>query len=333
MIVAKTDIVVASLNLMVTMGCNAQCKHCYLWSSPKEIPLKMTTAEMIGYINDVEKYCTKHLCISGGEPFLMLNELYEPIAMANDKGMQVTIRTNGFWATNQSETRKVLRRLQLFGLTQLGLSYDKFHSPFIVLAKIERIIKACEDLGIPLWVDWCGNESNEELYHLLGRDLLKRIRGWHSVPIEKLGRATTLPDEYFPSYPIETLEYECPPSIECDNLHNGELWIYPNGLVTYGACCWLHPRLLRQKVDCQDWIQELINSVTNDAAIQFLAHKGVGGLIRKAREKHPELLNPSYSGVCEICISLLGELFPEEKIDNKIVATSETELMLIGARL
>lgn len=273
---------------------------------------------MTDYVKSATAHGVDTLCISGGEPFLLLDELYEPIFTAKQHGMDVTLRTNGFWATTKDRTLRCLKKLKWLGVTQLGLSYDRYHAPFIRLGNIKRVVDACEELDLPLWLDWCGKERSREIYHILGRKTFLKLSNWHSAPIAKLGRATHLPDDAFDLYPVDSFEYECLASIQCGNGNASELYVYPNRFALFHDCCWIHPRLLRKIPRSRDWIGELKELENRDPAVRLLADEGIGGLIRLARVKAPLSLKPYYSNPCEICIDFLGELVPSPAESNEV---------------
>lgn len=306
-----------SLILMPSLACNFRCGHCYTGNPPRQLCGRMTAREMTDYVKAAAAYGANSLCISGGEPFLLLGELEEPIFTAEQLGMDVILRTNGFWAATKDRTRRVLKRLKWLGVTQLGLSYDRYHAPFIHLANIQRVVDACQELDLPLWLDWCGKERSREIYRILGRKTFLKLSNWHSAPIAKLGHATYLPDDAFDLYPVDSFEYECPASIQCSNGDASELYIYPNRFAILQECCWIHPRLLQRIPRDRHWVGKLKELRGRDSAVRLLVNEGVGGLIRLAREKAPLSLKPYYSSPCEICIELLGRLFPKNGITER----------------
>ncbi|NTV40950.1 MAG: radical SAM protein [Candidatus Moranbacteria bacterium] len=80
-----------NVGLQVTRRCNLQCVHCCEPDQIKELSL----VEIKNVIDELSKGGLKKICITGGEPFLR-NDLDEITKYATEKGMFVTLSTNGF---------------------------------------------------------------------------------------------------------------------------------------------------------------------------------------------------------------------------------------------
>lgn len=308
------------LILMTTLGCNAHCGHCYLHSSPAKAKYRLSLPQMISDIREASRVGIRSVTFSGGEPFIFPQDLFEAIGEANELGMSISLRTNGFWAVNDKITERILTFLWCNCMRNIGLSYDNFHSEFVNLENILRIIRIAEDVDVPVWLDWIGNESKGEIWQSLG-EYMRVVRA--VVPSVRVGRAMSLDDGYNYLYPLESVEFEFCLSFQCGKPDELLLEVYPDGLVNLSGCCYANPRLLRERSKGEGWIEKLVDEVENDPAVDYLYRYGVGGLIRKAREEAPHLLEPFYTSDCEACQSLLGELFPVKKRADILCITSD----------
>jgi len=83
------------LYIHMTRACNLGCKHCYVDAGePQENEL--TTKEALELIDDFARLGGEQLIITGGEPFLRREMLYEVLRKAKEAGIsKVSIETNG----------------------------------------------------------------------------------------------------------------------------------------------------------------------------------------------------------------------------------------------
>lgn len=295
------------LVLMTTLGCNAVCGHCYLNCSPAKMKHHLSGAEMVALIRDADRSGINHVVFSGGEPFIFPQDLFMAINEASELCKYISIRTNGFWAASDKIAERALFFLWCKSVYNLGVSYDAFHSGFVGLDCIKRILRISKELGLEVWLDWVGGETRQQVWEQLGDDMcLVRVV---SRPV-RIGRATLLTNGECSLYPLWDIEFESNFSYGCGNPDTLQLEVYPEGVVNLSSCCYANPRLLRRRGDGEVWIEKLAEEVENDPAIDFLFRYGVGGLIRKAREEMPALLQSYYTSDCEACHSLLGRLFP-----------------------
>lgn len=73
---------------------------------------------------------------TGGEPFLLGEDLYTAVEYAAKRGFLTRIVTNAYWATSLERAGEVLSRLKEAGLTEINCSCDDFHQEHIPLDQI-----------------------------------------------------------------------------------------------------------------------------------------------------------------------------------------------------
>jgi MoaA/NifB/PqqE/SkfB family radical SAM enzyme len=108
-----------SLQFELTGQCNLKCRHCYNRSG--ELPLDAMTAERW---KKLSKELAAHggifeCIISGGEPFLLGEDLFAIMDILHDDGAIFLVITNGFLITE-----KIVRRLQKYRYRWLQISID-----------------------------------------------------------------------------------------------------------------------------------------------------------------------------------------------------------------
>lgn len=114
---------IEQLHLEITRRCNLECEHCFRGDS-QNINIKLETLKNV--FTNVDKI--DKLLITGGEPFLAINELEEMIDLIkkyNVKIEKINIVTNG--TVLSSRVLKVLKALSQISNLELSISFDIFH--------------------------------------------------------------------------------------------------------------------------------------------------------------------------------------------------------------
>lgn len=100
-----------------TNACNLKCRHCYQ-SAEKPTPDELSTKERLKIIDQLDKASVASVAFSGGEP-LMRKDFFEVAEYAADKGMYISVATNGTLLTKQ-----VIERLKGAGVGYVEVSLD-----------------------------------------------------------------------------------------------------------------------------------------------------------------------------------------------------------------
>lgn len=117
----------ASLQFELTSNCNLSCKHCYNNSGRgKNEADEMTVERWIEF----SKYIVKHggvfeCIISGGEPFLLGDSLFEIMDILHDDGTIFMLLTNGFFINEKN-----VYRLKKYNYHWLQISIDGVDSDY-----------------------------------------------------------------------------------------------------------------------------------------------------------------------------------------------------------
>lgn len=137
------------LTILPTYQCTAACKECCFECSPKvhgRIPLD----RILRYIDQAaQSFPTiKLVCFSGGECFLLGNDLDQAIARAHQLGLRTRCVTNGYWATSPKAARDRLSRLAQSGLDELNISTGDDHLEYVPFERVVDGSIAAAELGM-----------------------------------------------------------------------------------------------------------------------------------------------------------------------------------------
>lgn len=132
-----------------TLACNLRCVHCYAKACADPAPNEMTTDEAKNMIDDLAAMGSPVLLFSGGEPF-MRKDLFELGAYARDKGMRITISSNGTLIDEATAAR-----IKETGFVYVGISidgvpstHDKFRGHKGAFDEAVRGIRNCLAAGV-----------------------------------------------------------------------------------------------------------------------------------------------------------------------------------------
>lgn len=78
---------------LITARCNLNCKHCYAKTYLGE--RELSRDEKIALARQLGEYGVSHVCISGGEPLLLREELISIVKILRDYDVHVSMVTNG----------------------------------------------------------------------------------------------------------------------------------------------------------------------------------------------------------------------------------------------
>jgi MoaA/NifB/PqqE/SkfB family radical SAM enzyme len=115
----------------LTFKCNFECNHCSVSCSPKR--QEVLRLDTIKNILD-QAYIIPSLRVvvfTGGEPTLHWDTLCQAIAYATEKGFVTRLVTNVWWADTITKAERILGDLCRSGLSELNISYDDFHAPYL----------------------------------------------------------------------------------------------------------------------------------------------------------------------------------------------------------
>jgi len=136
------------LHFLLTYQCNLECDHCFAWGSPWQVGT-MRLKDVRNILNQaVDLGTVNSIYFEGGEPFLYYATLLKGVQEAADRGFQVGIVTNGYWATSIEDAIVNLRPFS--GLIQdLSVSSDLFHWSEDREQQAKNAASAADGLGIP----------------------------------------------------------------------------------------------------------------------------------------------------------------------------------------
>ncbi|CUP53798.1 radical SAM protein [Bacteroides thetaiotaomicron] len=125
-----------------TYQCNAACKNCCFSCNPS-IKARLSVKDMKEYIDQALNFYAsslKVLVLTGGESFLLKDDLVEILEYGSSKGLVTRVVTNGYWAQSYQKAYNTLLNLREHGLKEINYSTGDDHQEWV---PYENIVNGC----------------------------------------------------------------------------------------------------------------------------------------------------------------------------------------------
>lgn len=128
----KSAISPSSLTVLCTYRCTAACEQCCFESSP-HLSGQLDGATIRDRITEATAAFPRLQLVvfSGGEPFLLKDELIKSVAHCSSLGLRSRIVTNASWAKRVARANETCGRLREAGLTELNISTGRDHQKWV----------------------------------------------------------------------------------------------------------------------------------------------------------------------------------------------------------
>lgn len=291
--------------------CNAKCRHCCFSCSPLN-RTELTESEIWRIVDfGINSSDISEISISGGEPFLFEDLIYEIIKKVSDNGKTPTCITNAFWATEVDLTRQKLQKFYDAGLKFLTISFDNFHNEFIPIDNIKNVILASYQLDMRICINMAVTRNSDSI------NLLEELKDYlFGIPITRfsvmpVGEASNIEsDEMYYCIDIDR-ELKCSdPSYTMVIHHDGIL--YP--------CC--SPAVFDSILkigSIRDYsLDDLRKKLYSNLLIYIIKKEGPGWFLKKLNEKGISTYNQKYVSTCHLCGVLFKDTYVVDTLKDEI---------------
>lgn len=251
--------------------------------------------------------------VHGGEPFLYFECLEQIIREAKKLHIpQRGVITNSFWANNEKNTGKKLKRLKKVGLTAITFSYDFFHQEFIHLEYVRNALACAVDLKFEnIFIDsyFVDSISTENYFNQITKtnlEILGEIENveYHKLPMSIEGRGTDLIEYVKLNADIPSGKCPLPFWIGGDLKNPDTIEIDCEGNVTLcPGICIGNTKIQSLRKIIQDY------DVNKHTILSIIWKEGPIGLLKIA-EKSGFKQNQQFANECHLCYELRKFLQP-----------------------
>ncbi|MBV8726524.1 MAG: radical SAM protein [Candidatus Eremiobacteraeota bacterium] len=140
------------LTILPTYRCTAACENCCFGSHPW-VQGRIPQADILRYIDEAAALETiDNVVFSGGECFLLGDDLYEAIGRASSLGLGTRCVTNGYWAASLPAAQRILKKCRDAGLSEINFSTGDEHAKFVPIENILHGSRAAQEVAIGVWL-------------------------------------------------------------------------------------------------------------------------------------------------------------------------------------
>lgn len=176
--------------------CNVKCEHCVAADAIPE-NLKMELAQAKEIIAELAGAQIQGISFTAGEPLIYLDEISELVDLCREYGIYTRVVTNSFWAQTPALADSYIVQLKENGLSQLRMSYSRWHQKNIARQNVLNAAQSCKKNGLDYFISFVTDFSEQD-------DAFEHYLRDHSLiffpePVIYAGRA-----ESFNRLPIRT---------------------------------------------------------------------------------------------------------------------------------
>lgn len=294
-----------TLGFTLFRKCNANCDICCFESSPsckerldKEL-IKRYIDSAVGDEN------LQSISFTGGEPFLEYNLLLELVEYATEKGFNVNLITNCFWANTKEIAIERLAVLKKKGLKRMNVSFDQFHNEYVNEKNAVNVVKACSELSIPVVIGMIAKKDTNigEIINKLEDGVLNS--GLMVYPVLPVGGAIkNIKAEDYIKYKLENTSLKCQ--------YDGNIVVRYDGKIH--PCC--NQCVVDTELIVGDYAEEgysdTLYSIKNNGILYILRNFGLTPFVTYATNVLHIPLPKYVTSACELC----RLFFSKENIDK-----------------
>jgi len=142
--------------------CNVRCEHCVAADAIPE-NLKMELAQAKEIIAAMAGAQIQGISFTAGEPLIYLDEITELVNLCHQKyGIYTRVVTNCFWAKTPALADSYIVQLKENGLSQLRMSYSRWHQKNIARRNIVNAAQSCQKNGLDYFISFVTDFSEQD---------------------------------------------------------------------------------------------------------------------------------------------------------------------------
>ena len=287
-----------SLTFITTYQCTAACKDCCFESSPTLDSGRLSHDFMRGVIDEARLAMPnlRVVVFSGGECFMLKEELFRTIEYAAGLGLHTRCVTNGYWGKTAASAARIAGRLRRAGLSEINISTGLDHQKWVPLSSVVNDVQALTDQGIFTLVTVEKDSAESSCWHVAREQpLFQRLQKERPRKF-KLQSNSWMPFHADSEVRPQQLGYGAEKS--CEQLFSN-LVITPYKMVS--ACCGLtyeHIPEMRLGAVGSRPLAAFVDDIASDFLKIWIHMDGPKEVVRKITGR-PDI--PSMDGAVHIC--------------------------------
>ena len=141
--------------------CNIRCGHCVA-ANESHGTAKMDFDRAKSIIQEMAGCHVAGISFTAGEPLLFFDDVCKLIQLCRENGIYSRVVTNGYWAKTRERADRIILELMSNGLSQLRLSYSRWHQQHIDRENIVRAVLSCQKNGLDYFISFVTDFSEKD---------------------------------------------------------------------------------------------------------------------------------------------------------------------------
>lgn len=288
--------------ILTTFKCTASCPECCFECSPDNDKI-LSYEEIVKFIEQAHtELDVKRLVWSGGECFLLGDDLKKGIQYGYSLGINSRCVTNGFWATSEEVAFNKLKELRDVGLDEINFSTGDDHQLFVSEDKILNAVIAAAKLGLRVVVS-IETRNNTRVSK---ESFINNFRYKREIENTKLKENVRIVQAVWVSYHKDVI-YEYAENSEkyigykgCDSLFDS-ICLTPHKTVI--GCCGLSVEYINEMTlgKFGGNLLEMYNKQAEDFLKVWLYVDGPKKILDYVKKWNPKLKIPQFVHICQAC--------------------------------
>lgn len=309
----------STLTLFLTWRCTIACTHCGFFCGPKRTG-RMALDTALRLIDEAAALDDelRMVAYSGGEPFLLYDDLLACMRRAAELGKAAGLVSNCSWAGDDAVVHQRLDALRDLGLEEFIVSLDDYHLAHVPLENVRRVVHGALDRGVRVGVNVLATQTGglrrAHVPELLGlnpeQTAPERMWMQESSPL-LFGRAK----RHFRREELIVHPEQAFQGLACHYVTRNMV-VSPEGRVY--ACCGFGgstesgPAALTCMGDLREEpLEVLFRQAQGNLALNIMASHGPLKLLELARDVDPGVVTPrDFVSPCDIC----GEISTNDRL-------------------
>jgi MoaA/NifB/PqqE/SkfB family radical SAM enzyme len=141
--------------------CNIKCEHCVAADGTRQSE-KMELAIAKETIAELAAAHVRGISFTAGEPLLYLDDISELVNLCRKYEIYSRVVTNSFWAKSPDLADSYTVQLKENGLSQLRLSYSRWHQKNVARQNILNAAESCKKIGLDYFISFVTDFSEQD---------------------------------------------------------------------------------------------------------------------------------------------------------------------------
>ncbi len=141
--------------------CNVKCEHCVAAAADSKTQ-KMEIEQAKESIRELAAAKVGGISFTAGEPLIYRDDICILLHLCRELGVYSRLVSNSFWASTSEKANSCVLQLKNAGLSQLRLSYSRWHQKNIARQNVVNAAKSCIKHGVSYFISFVTDFTKDD---------------------------------------------------------------------------------------------------------------------------------------------------------------------------